>query len=169
MVETRDSERLQPASAMRRASASRGDLSAGVSAWISNWLSAFVRPAACEAVEGDFEEIHLWAAFRPMRKHQVTPIELTCPCCERHMRGLPLQRNRFVDIRGSICALVTPFAADDSLDLAAFGRLIEQQADGGTQALVVAGSTGEAHMLETDEFDRLLAFALLSGWLVACR
>jgi 4-hydroxy-tetrahydrodipicolinate synthase len=65
-----------------------------------------------------------------------------------------------VDIRGSICALVTPFAADGALDLAAFGRLIAYQIDGGTQALVVAGSTGEAHMLEPDEFDQLLAFAL---------
>ena len=65
-----------------------------------------------------------------------------------------------MDIRGSICALVTPFAADGALDLAAFGRLIDYQLDGGTQALVVAGSTGEAHMLEPDEFDRLLTFAL---------
>lgn len=65
-----------------------------------------------------------------------------------------------MDIRGSICALVTPFAADGALDLAAFGRLIDYQIDGGTQALVVAGSTGEAHMLEPDEFDQLLAFAL---------
>jgi 4-hydroxy-tetrahydrodipicolinate synthase len=65
-----------------------------------------------------------------------------------------------VNIRGSICALVTPFAADGTLDLAAFGRLLEYQIEGGTQALVVAGSTGEAHMLESDEFDRLLAFAL---------
>lgn len=76
------------------------------------------------------------------------------------MRGLPWQPDRDVDIRGSICALVTPFAADGGLDLAAFGRLIDYQIDGGTQALVVAGSTGEAHMLEPDEFDRLLAFAL---------
>jgi len=65
-----------------------------------------------------------------------------------------------VDIRGSICALVTPFAADGALDLAAFGRLLDHQLDGGTQALVVAGSTGEAHMLEADEFDRLLTFAI---------
>lgn len=76
------------------------------------------------------------------------------------MQGLLLQRNRVVDIRGSICALVTPFAADGSLDLDAFGRLIDQQIAGGTQALVVAGSTGEAHMLEAEEFDQLLAFAL---------
>ncbi|MEO6798957.1 MAG: 4-hydroxy-tetrahydrodipicolinate synthase [Rhodanobacter sp.] len=65
-----------------------------------------------------------------------------------------------MNIRGSICALVTPFAANGALDLGAFGRLLEYQIDGGTQALVVAGSTGEAHMLEHDEFDRLLAFAL---------
>ena len=65
-----------------------------------------------------------------------------------------------MNIRGSICALVTPFAADGALDLAAFGRLLDHQLDGGTQALVVAGSTGEAHMLEADEVDRLLAFAV---------
>jgi 4-hydroxy-tetrahydrodipicolinate synthase len=65
-----------------------------------------------------------------------------------------------LDIRGSICALVTPFAVDGVLDLPAFGRLIDFQLAGGTQALVVAGSTGEAHMLEHDEFDRLLAFAI---------
>ncbi len=65
-----------------------------------------------------------------------------------------------MNIRGSICALATPFAADGALDLAAFRRLLDHQLAGGTQALVVAGSTGEAHMLEHDEFDRLLVFAL---------
>jgi 4-hydroxy-tetrahydrodipicolinate synthase len=65
-----------------------------------------------------------------------------------------------LNIRGSICALATPFAADGALDLAAFGRLLDYQLAGGTQALVVAGSTGEAHMLEQDEFDHLLAFAV---------
>ena len=65
-----------------------------------------------------------------------------------------------MDIRGSICALATPFAADGSLDLPAFGRLLDYQLAGGTQAVVVAGSTGEAHMLEHHEFDRLLAFAV---------
>ena len=65
-----------------------------------------------------------------------------------------------MNIRGSICALVTPFAADGALDLPAFGRLLDYQLAGGTQSLVVAGSTGEAHMLEHDEFDRLLAFAV---------
>ena len=63
-------------------------------------------------------------------------------------------------IHGSVCALVTPFGSDGALDLAAFGRLLDFQIAGGTQALVVAGSTGEAHMLEHDEYDRLLAYAV---------
>ncbi|HJU40981.1 MAG TPA: 4-hydroxy-tetrahydrodipicolinate synthase [Tahibacter sp.] len=61
---------------------------------------------------------------------------------------------------GSLCALATPFGADDALDLDAFARLIEHQIRGGTQGLVVAGSTGEAHALDADETDRLLAFAV---------
>ncbi len=65
-----------------------------------------------------------------------------------------------LNIRGSICALATPFTADDALDLPAFGRLLDHQLAGGTQALVVAGSTGEAHMLGASEFDRLLEFTL---------
>lgn len=63
---------------------------------------------------------------------------------------------RFV---GSICALATPFRGDE-LDLAAFGALIDYQLAGGTQGLVVAGSTGEAHALSDAEFERALAFAL---------
>lgn len=69
-------------------------------------------------------------------------------------------QDRVLNIRGSICALVTPFMADGALDLDAFGRLLDAQIAGGTEAVVVAGSTGEAHMLEHDEFERLLAFAL---------
>jgi 4-hydroxy-tetrahydrodipicolinate synthase len=65
-----------------------------------------------------------------------------------------------MNIRGSICALVTPFSSDGALDVAAFGRLLDFQIAGGTQAVVVAGSTGEAHMLEDDEYDRLLAYAV---------
>jgi 4-hydroxy-tetrahydrodipicolinate synthase len=65
-----------------------------------------------------------------------------------------------MNIRGSICALVTPFSSDGALDMAAFGRLLDFQIAGGTQAVVVAGSTGEAHMLEHTEYDRLLAFAV---------
>jgi hypothetical protein len=43
MVDTRASERLQPASAMRRANASSGVRTAGVSVWISSWWSLLDR------------------------------------------------------------------------------------------------------------------------------
>ncbi|MBS0556126.1 MAG: 4-hydroxy-tetrahydrodipicolinate synthase [Proteobacteria bacterium] len=60
---------------------------------------------------------------------------------------------------GCICALATPFDGA-ALDLPAFAALIDHQLDGGTQALVVAGSTGEAHALNEAEFDRLLGFCV---------
>jgi 4-hydroxy-tetrahydrodipicolinate synthase len=60
---------------------------------------------------------------------------------------------------GSITALATPFRAD-GLDLEAFARLIDQQLAAGTQGLVVAGSTGEAHALEQPEFEQLLTCAV---------
>lgn len=65
-----------------------------------------------------------------------------------------------VHIHGSICALATPFDEQGDLDLEAFERLIEQQLAGGTQALVVAGSTGEAHLLRDHEYERLLQCAV---------
>ena len=63
------------------------------------------------------------------------------------------------NILGSICALATPFRGD-ALDLAAYGALIDYQLAAGTQGLVVAGSTGEAHALDQAEYDRLLEFAV---------
>ncbi|MBS0432246.1 MAG: 4-hydroxy-tetrahydrodipicolinate synthase [Proteobacteria bacterium] len=65
-----------------------------------------------------------------------------------------------MEIAGSLCAMVTPFTPDGGLDLDAFARLIDLQLEGGTQGLVIAGSTGEAHMLDEHEYDRLLAFAV---------
>jgi len=76
------------------------------------------------------------------------------------MRSVDCTTGFTLDISGSITALATPFAADGSLDLDAFGRLLDQQLEGGTQAVVVAGSTGESHFLEHDEYERLLAFAV---------
>jgi 4-hydroxy-tetrahydrodipicolinate synthase len=62
-------------------------------------------------------------------------------------------------IAGSICALATPFRGG-AVDFDAFSRLIDFQLEGGTQGLVVAGSTGEAHALETTEYDLLLRHAV---------
>jgi len=63
-------------------------------------------------------------------------------------------------ISGSITALATPFTASGALDLDAWRRLLQQQFDGGTQAVVVAGSTGEAAALDDEEYDTLLRVAV---------
>lgn len=47
---------------------------------------------------------------------------------------------------GSAVAIVTPFCGD-GVDLEAFDRLIERQIQGGTDAIVVCGTTGEAATL----------------------
>ena len=63
-------------------------------------------------------------------------------------------------LTGSITALATPFTMDGELDLDGWRRLIAAQLEGGTQALVVAGSTGEAAALFDAEFDVLLRTAV---------
>jgi 4-hydroxy-tetrahydrodipicolinate synthase len=53
--------------------------------------------------------------------------------------------------RGSMTALITPFQANGQLDLPAFASLVDWQIREGTQALVPAGTTGEASTLSHDE------------------
>ncbi len=63
-------------------------------------------------------------------------------------------------LSGSITALATPFDVDGEVDLDAWHRLIDRQLAGGTEAVVVAGSTGEAAALFDAEFDMLLRTAI---------
>ena len=63
-------------------------------------------------------------------------------------------------LTGSITALATPFTGAGEVDLGAWRRLLERQLGGGTQALVVAGSTGEAAALHDVEYDALLRSAV---------
>jgi 4-hydroxy-tetrahydrodipicolinate synthase len=63
-------------------------------------------------------------------------------------------------LSGSITALATPFTSAGELDLDAWRRLLAQQLDAGTQAIVVAGSTGEAAALYDAEFDAILRIAV---------
>ena len=65
-----------------------------------------------------------------------------------------------MQLTGSITALATPFTQDGALDLDAWRRLIDLQLAGGTQAVVVAGSTGEAAALLDIEFDAVLRSAV---------
>jgi len=61
---------------------------------------------------------------------------------------------------GSITALATPFTVAGELDLDAWHRLLARQLDAGTQAVVVAGSTGEAAALYEAELSALLRSAV---------
>lgn len=54
-------------------------------------------------------------------------------------------------IEGSFVALVTPFNRDGSVDFGAFRALLRFQADHGTAAVLVMGSTGEVSMLAPEE------------------
>ncbi|MDH7452463.1 4-hydroxy-tetrahydrodipicolinate synthase [Luteimonas composti] len=63
-------------------------------------------------------------------------------------------------LSGSITALATPFTATGELDLDAWRRLLQAQCEAGTQAVVVAGSTGEAASLLDVEYDALLRTAV---------
>ena len=52
---------------------------------------------------------------------------------------------------GSATALVTPMKEDLSIDFDLFGTLIQEQIRHGTDALVVAGTTGESATLTDEE------------------
>jgi 4-hydroxy-tetrahydrodipicolinate synthase len=66
-------------------------------------------------------------------------------------------------LHGSITALATPFGVEGDVDLPAWTRLLERQFAGGTQAVVVAGSTGEAAALDDGEYAQLLESAVRLG------
>lgn len=57
---------------------------------------------------------------------------------------------------GSICALVTPFDEAGGLDIPALSDLVDWHVQAGTSALVIAGSTGEAALLDDGEYAYLL-------------
>ncbi len=63
---------------------------------------------------------------------------------------------------GAGTALVTPFR-DNALDLDTFDKLLERQIAGGTAALIVCGTTGEAATLSPKEHETLYRRAVLRG------
>ena len=58
--------------------------------------------------------------------------------------------------KGSLTALVTPFAQDGSLDEQAFRELVNWQIEEGTNGLVPVGTTGESPTLTHDEHKRVV-------------
>ena len=61
-----------------------------------------------------------------------------------------------INFFGSIPAIVTPFKKNGDLDLPALERLVEFQLKGGVDAMVVAGSTGEAATLNDEEYATII-------------
>ena len=55
------------------------------------------------------------------------------------------------NFRGTGVALVTPFKADGTIDFNGLTKLVELQISGGTDFLVVQGTTGESPVLSQDE------------------
>jgi 4-hydroxy-tetrahydrodipicolinate synthase len=63
-------------------------------------------------------------------------------------------------LRGAFTALVTPFAADGTVDEAAFRRLVRWQVLAAIDGVVPVGTTGESPTLTETERDRLIAIAV---------
>lgn len=61
---------------------------------------------------------------------------------------------------GAATAIVTPFAADGTIDYPSLGRMIARQIDGAIDALVVCGTTGEAASLTGDEYRAILRYTV---------
>lgn len=65
------------------------------------------------------------------------------------------------EVRGIIPPLVTPFTADEELDLPAFRAEVQYQLSlNGVRGLTIGGSTGEGHALEADELGTLVKVAV---------
>lgn len=61
---------------------------------------------------------------------------------------------------GAAVALVTPFHVDGSVNYEEFRRLIDYQIEHGTDALVIAGTTGESSTLSEEEHSKVIRFAV---------
>ena len=64
------------------------------------------------------------------------------------------------NLSGSIVALVTPFAEDGSIDFEALERLVDFHLEGGTDAILILGTTGESSTM-TDAEDYAVAEAVV--------
>lgn len=82
----------------------------------------------------------------------------------------PGRYSKLFDLRGGFpvkalfsgvgTALITPFAADDSIDFDTFGRLIDRQIEAGIPALIVCGTTGEPATMTEAEQDEAIGFTV---------
>ncbi|MBT7171814.1 MAG: 4-hydroxy-tetrahydrodipicolinate synthase, partial [Phycisphaerales bacterium] len=64
-----------------------------------------------------------------------------------------------LQLQGSMVAIVTPFSGGE-VDYATLGNLVEYQIEGGTQAIVPCGTTGESPTLSHEEHDKVIEFVI---------
>ena len=62
--------------------------------------------------------------------------------------------------KGVGTALITPFKQDQSVDLDSLKNIIHQQLEGGIDALVVIGTTGESPVIDYDERRKIISLAV---------
>lgn len=67
---------------------------------------------------------------------------------------------RIRQLRGSIVAIVTPFADDGRVDYGALAGLLDWHVAAGTAAVAVCGTTGETPSLTADEISELVNFTV---------
>jgi 4-hydroxy-tetrahydrodipicolinate synthase len=62
--------------------------------------------------------------------------------------------------KGTGTALITPFKVDQSVDYDALKKIVRHQLDGGVDALVVIGTTGESPVIEFDERGKIISLVV---------
>ena len=62
--------------------------------------------------------------------------------------------------KGVFPALLTPFTANDEVDLPMFGKNLQAQLDAGIQGIIIGGSLGEASTITVAEKEQLVKYAL---------
>ena len=62
--------------------------------------------------------------------------------------------------KGAGVAIVTPFTQDDKVNFEELGKMIDFQIAGGTDAILICGTTGESSTLTHEEHDACIKFAV---------
>jgi 1-pyrroline-4-hydroxy-2-carboxylate deaminase len=62
--------------------------------------------------------------------------------------------------KGVFPALLTPFTADDQVDMAMYEKNLNAQVDAGVRGIIIGGSLGEASTLTIDEKEALVRFSV---------
>lgn len=63
-------------------------------------------------------------------------------------------------LSGTATAMITPFGADGGINFNAFGKMIERQISGGTDMLVILGTTGEPATMTEEEKTSVMEFSV---------